>query len=93
MPSALNDVRSKALELPPSERELLIHDLLVSLDDGSDLEEGVEAAWAVEIARRSAEVPAGTAKLVDMDEALGHVLAAADEGERRNFNFMTKPRP
>lgn len=82
MPSVLNDVRSKALELPPSERELLIHDLLVSLDDGSDSDEGVEAAWAVEIARRSEEVHAGTAKLVDMDEALDRVLTAADEGER-----------
>jgi hypothetical protein len=33
MPSVLNDVRSQALELPPTERELLIHDLLVSLND------------------------------------------------------------
>ena len=82
MPSVLNDVRSKALELPPSERELLIHDLLVSLDDGSDSEEGVEAAWAVEIARRSAEIHHGTAKLVDMDEALDRILLAANEGER-----------
>ncbi len=82
MPSVLNDVRSQALELPPSERELLIHDLLVSLDDGSDSDEGVEAAWATEIARRSAEVHSGTAKLVGMDEALGRVLAAADEGEQ-----------
>ena len=82
MPTVLNDVRSRALELPPSERELLIHDLLVSLDDDSASTEGVEAAWAVEIARRSAEVHAGTAKLVDMDEALDRVLAAADEGEQ-----------
>lgn len=70
MPSVLNDVRSRALELPPSEREVLIHDLLVSLDDGSDSDEGVEAAWAVEIARRSAEVHSGTAKLVEIDEAM-----------------------
>lgn len=82
MPSVLSEVRSRALELRPSERELLIHDLLVSLDDGSDSDEGVEAAWAVEIARRSAEIHAGTAKLVDMDEALDRVLAAADEGEQ-----------
>ena len=79
MPSVLNDVRSKALELSPSERELLIHDLLSSLDDGGESEEGVEAAWAVEIARRSAEIHHGTAKLVDMDEALERVLAAANE--------------
>ncbi len=82
MPSVLNDVRSKALELPPSERELLIHDLLVSLDDGDQSEAGIEAAWAVEIARRSAEVHSGTAKLVDMDEALDRVLSAAKEGEQ-----------
>ncbi len=82
MPSILNDVRSQALESPPSEREVLIHDLLSSLDDGSDSDGGVEAAWAVEIARRSAEVHAGTAKLVGMDEALDRVLAAANEGEQ-----------
>lgn len=82
MASVLNDVRSQALGLRPSERELLTHDLLVSLDDSSDSDDCVEAAWATEIARRSAEVYSGTAKLVDMDEALGRVLAAADEGEQ-----------
>ncbi len=82
MPSALSDVRSKALELPPTDRELLIHDLLVSLDDGEDTESNVEAAWAVEIARRSQEVHRGTAKLVDMDEALNRVRRTAEEGER-----------
>lgn len=82
MPTVLNDVRSKALELPPAERELLIHDLLVSLDDSDESEAGVDAAWAVEIARRSAEVHAGTAKLVDMDEALDRVLSAAEKGEQ-----------
>ncbi len=78
MPSVLNDIRSRALELPPSERELLIHDLLVSLDDGIESDEGVEAARSVEIARRSADVHSGTAKLVDMDEALDRVLTAAN---------------
>lgn len=82
MPSVLSDVRSRALELPPTDRELLIHDLLVSLDDGDDTEAGVEAAWAVEIARRSEEVHRGTAKLVDMNVALERVQRAAEEGER-----------
>ena len=81
MPSILNDVRTQALELPPSERELLIHDLLVSLDDGDESEADVDAAWAVEIARRSAEVHSGTAKLVDMEEALERIRSAANEGE------------
>ena len=78
MPRGLNNIRSQGLKLLPSGRDLLIHDLLVSLDDGGDSEEGVEAAWAVEIARRSAEVHSGTAKLVDMDEALERVLLAVD---------------
>jgi hypothetical protein len=82
MPSVLNEVRSQALGLPPSERELLIHDLLVSLDDSSEGEAGVDAAWAVEIARRSAEVHFGTAKLIDMDDALGRVLSAAQKSEQ-----------
>lgn len=82
MSSVLSDVRSKALELPPTERELLIHDLLVSLDGGEDADESVEAAWATVIARRSNEVHRGTAKLVDMDVALNRVRQAAEEGER-----------
>ncbi len=82
MPSVLNDVRSRALELPPEERELLIHDLLVSLDDDGASQDGVDAAWTAEIARRSAEVHRGTAQLVEMDDALDRVLAAAVEGER-----------
>lgn len=78
MPCVLNDVRLRALDLPPSERELLIHDLLVSLDDGDESEAGFKAAWSVVIARRSAKVHSGTAKLVDMDEALDRVLTAAN---------------
>jgi putative addiction module component (TIGR02574 family) len=81
MSNVLNDVRTKALELPPTERELLIHDLLVSLDDGDDTDESVEVAWAAEIARRSDEVHFGTAKLIDGDEVLKRVRAAAKLGE------------
>lgn len=81
MPSVLNEVRSQALELPPSDRELLIHDLLVSLGDGDEGEAGADAAWTVEIARRSAEVRAGTARLVDMDLALERVVSAAQRAQ------------
>ncbi len=82
MPCVLNDVRLRALELLPDERELLIHDLLVSLDDDGACQNEVDAARSTEIVRRSAEVHRGTAKLVEMDVALDRVLVAAVEGER-----------
>lgn len=47
----------EALKLSPEERAALAASLLNSLNDGVD--EGVEAAWAAEIARRLGELDSG----------------------------------
>ena len=79
MPNGLREVRSQALELPPSDRELLIHDLLASLDESDEGALGVDAAWALEIERRSVEVSAGTAKLVELEDAIKRIRSAAEQ--------------
>ena len=61
-----DDILRSALELPPDERQKLIHDLAVSMEDEPPEEPSqVAAAWQAEIARRADEVLTGRAKTVD----------------------------
>lgn len=62
----LHKLRSEALGLPEPERAELAHALVESLDAPPDTD--VADAWDKEIARRLAEIEAGTAKLIDRDE-------------------------
>ena len=64
--TALEKVRSEALNSPEAERVELAHDLVVSLDGPPDSD--VERAWDAEIMRRLSEIDSGTAKLVDRKE-------------------------
>lgn len=64
--AALEKLRFEALNLSESERAELAHELVVSLDGAIDAD--AEQAWDVEIARRLAEIDAGTAVLVDREE-------------------------
>ncbi len=54
MPTIINRIADDILELPASDRALLAHRLIQSLDDQSDTD--VEALWMDEIDRRSAEI-------------------------------------
>lgn len=56
----------EALELPPEARAALAGSLIDSLDD--EVDEGVEAAWDAEIARRIQELDEGKVKLVPWAE-------------------------
>jgi putative addiction module component (TIGR02574 family) len=62
----------QVLALTREEREELVRQLIVSLDADDD-ETGVEEAWDQEIARRSAEVEAGTADTISHEEYKDHV--------------------
>lgn len=55
----------QALQLDESERAALVGMLIDSIDN--DGEEGVEAAWMVEIERRIVELERGTAKTIPWD--------------------------
>ena len=56
-----------ALKLPPEARAAIAGSLLDSLDDTVD--EGVEAAWEAEIARRLKDLESGAVRLIPWSEA------------------------
>jgi hypothetical protein len=56
-----------AMELSPEARAALAGSLLESLDETID--EGAEAAWELEVARRTQELDSATAKLVPWSKA------------------------
>lgn len=62
----------EALKLSPEARAALAASLLESLDE--EIDEGVEAAWAEEIAKRIRELDAGTITPVPWSEARRMIL-------------------
>jgi putative addiction module component (TIGR02574 family) len=62
----------EALELPVEARAALVGSLLESLDDVVD--EDVEQAWALEIARRLEEVQSGKVRPVPWAEARRRIV-------------------
>ena len=62
---------AEILRLPAEERARLALELIRSLDTGA--ETGTTDAWNVEVARRGAEVDAGVAKTMTVDEYRAHV--------------------
>jgi putative addiction module component (TIGR02574 family) len=62
---------SEALRLPVEERAKLALELLRSLDD--EPEPGAAEAWDAEIERRGAEVDAGTADTISLEEYQAHI--------------------
>ena len=70
---AVADVLSEILRLPAEERAHLALELLRSLDGEPDAD--ATAAWDAEIERRGAEVDAGNAETMTLDEYRAHVRA------------------
>lgn len=68
---AATDVLAEILRLPPDERARLALELLRSLD--GQPEAGVTEAWDQEIERRGAEVEAGGAETMTLEEYRAHV--------------------
>jgi putative addiction module component (TIGR02574 family) len=64
--TTLNKIRAEALSLSDHERAELAHDLIASLDAPADAD--TIDAWDAEIARRVAEIDAGSASLIDRVE-------------------------
>jgi putative addiction module component (TIGR02574 family) len=65
------DMLAEILRLPPEERARLALELIRSLD--AEAQPGAAEAWDVEIARRGAEVDAGIADTMTVDEYRAHV--------------------
>jgi len=74
MPSgALKHALDIALELPPTERAALAHDLLASLDGPADAD--AAEAWEAEITARLDDLQSGKVETVEADEALRRIDA------------------
>lgn len=74
MDAILKDIEEQALRLSPKERSELIHRLIISLEgEPEDSPEAIAKAWDEEIARRVAEIDAGTAKLVPHEEVFAEI--------------------
>lgn len=61
------DILKEALKLPPEARAALAGSLLDSLE--ADVDEGAEAAWEAEIARRVRELDSGAVRAIPWAEA------------------------
>lgn len=62
-----DELLRRAMELPPEARAALADSLLESLEGPTDPD--AEAAWAIEIRRRLAELENGTVQGLSFDEA------------------------
>jgi putative addiction module component (TIGR02574 family) len=70
---AATDVLTEILQLPAEERARLALELLRSLDGDPDAD--AAAAWEVEIDRRGAEIDAGMADSMTLEEYRAHIRA------------------
>ena len=83
MAALLKEIENQALQLSRQERGELIHRLIVSLESTVGVTpEAIAQAWDEEIARRVAEIDAGTAVLIPHEQ----VMAKIDEMLRKSGN-------
>ncbi len=71
MPITVEVLEAEALNLSVAERSRLVEKLILSLDTEPD----VESAWAMEVARRHAEIESGAVSLLPGAEALARLKA------------------
>ncbi len=77
MSKALAEIQKEAHELPPAERELLVLDLIESLE--SEQKKRIDEIWNEEAVKRLAAMKDGSLELIDGDEAFKTAYAALDE--------------
>ena len=68
---------SEVLQLPPEARAALAGHLIESLE--REVEEGAEAAWSAEIARRVKELEGGKVRAVPWTEARRQIMRPGSE--------------
>ena len=72
MSSAAKEILEAALKLPPEEREQLVEELAASLPNDFASKD-IEKAWLNEIGRRSDEIDAGTAELLEWSDVRAQI--------------------
>lgn len=76
MGAMLEELEAQAMKLSPRERGELVHRLLDSLDgEPEGTPEEIAQAWDEEIARRVAELDAGTAELIPAEQVFAEIGA------------------
>jgi putative addiction module component (TIGR02574 family) len=79
MPLTIEQLKAEAMHLSPEERADLADWLWISATP----REEVEAAWDAEIARRVAELDAGTAELIPGEVVMAEIEAKLRAAERK----------
>lgn len=83
MATNLEQIEALALALPIRQRGELIHRLIVSLDgEPEGTPEEIAQAWDEEIARRVAEIDAGTAVLIPQEEVFAEIDAMLRQAQK-----------
>lgn len=77
-PSVL-DLFNKAADLPEKDRATLAGLLIESLD--TEIEEGVEQAWHVEVQRRLSELDSGSVKTVPWESVRERTLKRSHDSQ------------
>jgi putative addiction module component (TIGR02574 family) len=75
MPDTAADLALRGKQLPRQERELLVDELLQSLNEPASTE--LDAAWAAEIERRLAAYDRGELKALPAEDVLAKARAIA----------------
>lgn len=71
MAASLKEIESQALQLSPPDRGELIHRLIFSLEgESEESPEAIAKAWDDEIARRVADMDAGSTQWIPADEVM-----------------------
>jgi putative addiction module component (TIGR02574 family) len=84
MSATLDDLKTKALQLSPPDRDELIRTLIESIDGVPEgTPEEIARAWDEEIERRIADLEAGKTKSIPADEVFAEIRAMiAGHGRR-----------
>ena len=84
MSAILDDLKTRALQLSPPDRDELIRTLIESIDGAPEgTPEEIARAWDDEIERRIADLEAGKTKSIPADEVFAEIRAMiAGHGRR-----------
>ena len=80
MSRTIEDIEAQALDLPPKERDELIHRLILSLDgELEDSPEAIARAWEEEISRRIADAEAGRTQATPGEQVFAEIRAMIEQ--------------
>lgn len=84
MPTPLEELKARALELSPSDRDELVRTLIASIDgEPEGTPDEITRAWEEEISRRIADLDSGKTVAIPFEEVMAEIRAMiANHGKR-----------